>query len=472
MNLETRIEQKQTQQLILTPQMKLAIHLLQLPLIELNTFLEEQIVENPVLEKGDESFNKKESDKNEELPSEAGSKKDEIDRLIDLEEQKIETFGRAQDDQDGEERRRYPEDITTRVPTLHEHLMMQLDIFPRSDLQKTIAETIIYSIDKNGYLRVSPDEIAVDLNASVEEVEKTLFLIQGLSPAGVGARSLSECLMLQLKRKGKEFSLAGKIVKMYLTDLEKKRFKEIAKGLGVSINEVKNAFLEISRLEPKPGGSFGKEWSRYIIPDILLYSSKDGCQIEINNESIPEFRISPFYRKLLRSKNTSEETRQYLKKKLEQALWLVKAVEQRNATIKKVAGCIIKVQKEFLDNGPEFLKPLTLKEVAQSVGVSESTVSRVVAKKYIHTPHGIFELKRFFNGEIKQNNGESLSSENVRARIKELVHNEEPSKPLNDDSIVKILRSEGIIIARRTVTKYRKLLKITTSNQRRSLCLE
>ncbi len=467
MDLETKIEQKQTQALILTPQMKLAIHLLQLPLIELNTFLERQIVENPLLEETDENFNKKEFDKDIEPSNVAGSGKDEIGKFIDIDEQSIENFGKERYDPDQENRRRYRENIATKAPTLSEHLMMQLDIFFQSDAQKTIGEIIIDNIDKNGYLQASLGEIALDLNIRIEDAEETLPLIQSFSPIGVGARSLSECLLLQLKHKGKEFSLAGEIVKTYLTDLEKKQFKKIAKSLGVSIDEVKSAFQEILRLEPKPGRSFGKERPRYITPDILLYSSEDGYKIEINNEGMPEFRISPYYKKLLRNKNTPEETTRYLRKKLNQALWLVKAAEHRSTTIRRVTECIIKIQKDFLDNGPDFIKPLTLKEVAQSVGVSESTVSRIVANKYIHTPHGLYKLRRFFSGKIKQNNGEALSIESIKTRIKELIYDEKNSKPLSDESIVRILLSEGINVARRTVTKYRKLLKILPSNLRK-----
>jgi len=473
MDLETRIEQKQSHQLILTPQMKLVIHLLQLPLIELNTFLEEQITENPVLEEPGENPDKKNSDEDTEFSSGDEKGKDAIDELIDMAEPRTDMFGNQQSDDDQEKKQNFLENMTKKLPTLHEHLMAQLDMFAASDAQRTIGETIIYNIDKNGYLRVPPAEIGADLNVRMGDVKKTLALIQSFSPAGVGAGDLMECLTMQLKLKGRGSSLAGKILKTHLGDLGKKRFKQIAKDLKVSIDRVREAFSEISRLNPKPGAPFGT-CAKEITPDILLRSSENSYKVEINNENIPELRISPYYKKLLKSKDTPEDTKEYIKKKLNQAMWLINAVCQRNNTIKKVVKCITIAQKVFLDNNndPELIKPLTLKEVARAVGVSESTVSRVVANKHIDTPEGVFRLKRFFSGAVKQDNNGSLSTENIKSRIKELVRTEEASRPLSDETIDKKLRSEGIHIARRTVTKYRKEIKIPPSNQRKDLCLE
>ncbi|NQT32055.1 MAG: RNA polymerase factor sigma-54, partial [Candidatus Omnitrophica bacterium] len=376
-------------------------------------------------------------------------------------------------DQDEDRRRKRMEDLVVKLPTLYGHLMKQLDMFSRSDEEKNIGETIICNIDENGYLRASMEELTEDQGVSTEEIEKTLSLIQTFSPPGVSARNLSECLYLQLVREGRENSLAGKIVKRHLDDLGKKKFKQIAKDLKVSIDEVQKAFSVIHRLDPKPGSAFGA-CAREITPDILLHPSENSYKIEISNENIPELRISPYYKKLLKNKDTPEETKEYIKKKLNQAMWLIRAVQQRYDTIKKVVGCIVIAQKDFLDNDndPEFIKPLTLKEVARAVGVSESTVSRVVANKHIDTPAGIFGLKRFFSSQLKQDENGSLSSENVKMKIRELVRNEKPGRPLSDEAIVKALHSEGINIARRTVTKYREALKIPSSSQRRYSCLD
>jgi len=467
--MNIKLEQKQTHQLILTPQIKLAIHILQLPLMELGMFFKQQIVENPLLEEIEECDEEKDPERDEAIEFEK-----RVDNLLRLDDGRTDFSGKLRNE---DQENFYKENIPSKNSSLHEHLTMQLNIFFQSDLQKTIGEAIISNIDKNGYLRISLEEIAQELKANLEDAKKTLFLIQSFSPLGVGAGSLSECLFLQLKRKGKEHSLAGKIIKTYLADLEKRRFKKIAKKLSakggsasgekVSIDEVKKAFSEISRLEPKPGRSFGEECLRYKIPDILLVNSGDEYKIEFNSDTIPRFRINFCYKRLLKDRDIPSETKEYLKEKLKQALWLLKSISRRQDTMKKVAEYIIEIQKDFLDDGPSFIKPLTLKEVAQSVGVSESTVSRIVANKYIDTPYGIYELRCFFNGEIRQNNGKRLSVESVKARVKELIDNENHQKPLSDEAITKTLHPEGINIARRTVTKYRKLLRIFPSNIRK-----
>jgi len=477
MNFDTRPEQKQTQKFILAPQMRLAIHMLHLPLIEFKTFLKNQIVENPVFEELDENLRDEKPDSDDTLLNENSSdtdenRKDEIDKLMDLSEPASEIVENRQYDEGQDEEYKYREGVAARSGTLYDHLLMQLGVFSRSDIEQTIGEVILGNIDKNGYLEITLDEIAYNLNAERKNVEKTLSLIQGFSPSGVGARNLSECLLLQLKQKGRDNSLAAKIAKTHLADLEKKKFKKIAKDIGISIGEIKNALSEISHLEPKPGRSFDNECSRYTTPDVLLHTTKNGYRIEMNTTGLPRLRISSRYKKLLKNKTTTEETRQYIRKKLEQASWLIKAAEQRNSTIKNIVEYVIKVQGDSLDNNLTSIKPLTLKEVAEATGVSVSTASRIVSNKHINTPHGIFALKRFFCGEIKQDNGEMISSQNIKVRIKELVSAEETSKPLSDESIIKMLRREDINIARRTVAKYREQLKIPPSNQRRSLCSE
>jgi len=477
MNFNTRPEQKQTQKFILAPHMRLTIHMLHLPLIEFKTFLKNQIIENPAFEELDEDFHDEGSDSdnalsNENSPDPDENRKDEIDKLMDLSGSTSEIVENRQYDEDQDEEYKYREGVAARAGTLYDHLLMQLGIFSRSDIEQTIGEAILGNINKNGYFEITLDEIAYNLHVEPKDVEKTLFLIQGFSPSGVGTRNLSECLLLQLKQKGRGSSLAARIAKTHLADLEKKKFKKIAKDIGVSIGEIKNALSEISRLEPKPGRSFDNECSRYITPDILLHPSKNGYRVETNTTGLPRLRISPRYKKLLKDKTASEETRQYIRKKLEQASWLVKAAEQRNSTIKNIAEYVIKVQGDFLDNNLTSIRPLALKEVAEATGVSISTASRIVSNKHIDTPQGIFALKRFFCNEIKQNNGEMISSQNIKARLKELVQAEEPSKPLSDESIIKKLRKENIDIARRTVAKYRGQLKIPPSNQRRFLCSE
>ncbi len=434
LHLETKVLPKQTQRIILTPKMRQSIHLLQLPAIELRTFLEHQIVENPLLEI--------------------------------LEENKIDFF-RNKYNKEQEEKDSYRKNIAAKIPSLYNQLISQLNIFSQSGLQRKIGEAIIDNIDKNGYLQASLGEIAQELMVSQKDAEDALSLIQSFYPVGVGARNLSECLMLQLKRAGKHLSLAGRIIEKYLPDLEKKNLGKITKELGVSLDEVKSAFGEISRLEPKPGRPFEKEQGKYIIPDILLYHAGDGYRIEFNNENIPKLYISSYYKELLKNRDTLADTREYLMNKLNQAMWLIKTLGRRQDTIRKVVEYIIKTQKDFLDNGPAFIKSLTLKEIGKAIGASESTISRAVTNKYVQTPNGIFELKTFFNNGLKQANGEIFSNGNLKARIKRVTNDEDAHRPLSDEAITEMLYSEGISIARRTVTKYRKQLKILSSRQRR-----
>jgi len=438
MYFQQKIRQKQSLRLALTPRLKQALQLLALPLIELNSFIKEQAVENPLLE---------------------------IEKLIKANSEKPEIpAGSVQTDQS---RRKATENIAAGSPNLHEHLIRQLSLFSKSSVEKMLGQAIIDNIDKDGYLRISLEEIAKELNAASGDVQKALLLIQSFFPIGVGARNLTECLLLQLKYKGQENSLVAKIIKEHLPDLEKKRFIKIVKSLKISMDDLNNALVKISHLEPKPGRAFINEHIRYVTPDILLSSSKNGYKIELNGEEMLPLYINPYYSKLLRTASTKEETKKYLKEKLAQAVWLIKAIERRQSTIKKVVQYIIKIQKDFLDKGPAFIKPLTLKEVARAIGVNESTVSRSVANKHIHTHYGTFELKRFFSGAIEQEDGQALSIENIKSKIKELIDNENAQKPLNDEAIVKTLKSQGVNIARRTVAKYRKQSKILSASLRK-----
>lgn len=430
----------------LTPQMRQSIHILQLPLLELKTYLEEQVEENPLLEY--EQATDEEINKLIKLNSEVS--RDSADYFNNT--------GAASDET--QEKQNYLETLIVKAPTLQEYLLKQLGLQPINELDYKIGELIIGNIDENGYFQGSVDEVAQTLKVTPQEAENVLSLIQTFEPQGVGARNLKECLLLQLKFQGKENSLAYQLVESYLTDLAKNKTELIAKSLRVPLESVRNALKEISQLEPKPGRSFGQTEARRIVPDIIVEEIEGNYEIMINNRQLPSLRVSSQYKELLGSKDTPQDTRAYLKEKLNSALWLFKAISQRQETVRRVAECIVQAQREFFEFGCGYLKPLTMKQVAQMIGRDASTVSRAVNNKYMQTPYGVFELSYFFSNSFKTRQEEALSQDALKLRIATLIEEENPRHPLSDDKIVSLLGAQGISVARRTVAKYRKKLKI------------
>jgi len=340
-----------------------------------------------------------------------------------------------------------------------------------SGKERTIGEYLIENLDKNGYLETDLEEIAQIKKADLRETQKLLKLIQGFEPYGVGARSLSECLLIQLNSiKDKQNSIAKAIVKKYLGELKKKKYSLIAKNLKISVDEVKEAVKDILCLEPKPGRSFGNvRDAQTVSPDVFLIPAKDGYQIKLNDDELPELRISSKYKQLLSDKKTSQETKKFLKERLEAALWLIKSVAKRHDTIRRIAETIVEIQKKALDEGHEHLKPLKLKDVADRCNLHISTVSRAVSEKYIETPNGYFRLKDFFSGEFKSEMDSSYSSENLKSEIKKLIDSEDKNNPLTDKDIAETLNKKEMKINRRTIVKYRDQLKIPPSYLRKTL---
>ncbi|MGE5812876.1 MAG: RNA polymerase factor sigma-54, partial [Acidobacteriota bacterium] len=314
------------------------------------------------------------------------------------------------------------------------------------------------------------EEIAAMGDWPVADVERALQHVQTFDPIGVAARDLQECLTLQLRHVGLTGTITEKIVTDHLKLLQNHQVPEIARRLGVTVDELKEHIEIVRNLDPKPGSRYNPSQSQYVIPDVYVVKVEDHYEVFLNEEGLPQLRISPVYRRLL-DKNTenSDETRAYVKDKFRSALWLIKSVDQRQKTIHKVATSIVNFQKEFLDHGIEYLRPLVLRDVANDIGMHESTVSRVVNNKYMHTPQGVFEMKFFFHSGISSSYGESVSSVTIKQRIRKIIENEDPRKPLSDSKIVSILQKEGLILARRTIAKYREELKIPTSNQRKLL---
>ena len=473
MSIQQKLYTKLVQKLILTPSLQQAIKLLPMSTLELSDLLNQEVVENPMLE---------------EVPTE---ELQPAETAAQPEKTEAETKGDkdAWDDSDYEYffgdylddgyRPHTPQEVKELPPientlatssSLADHLMWQLSLQTDDGLLREIGAAIIGNLDDDGTLVASLDEIAGMGQWSLPDVERALTLVQSFDPIGVAARDLQECLLLQLRHIGLEGTPTEKIVTEHLRLLQNHQVPEIARRLGMSVEDLKEHVEIIRHLDPKPGSRYNPSQSHYVIPDVYILKMEDQYVAVLNEEGLPQLRISPVYRRLLdKSTENSSETRAYVKDKFRSALWLIKSVEQRQKTIQKVATSIINFQRDFLDHGIEYLRPLVLRDVASDIGMHESTVSRVVTNKYMHTPQGVFEMKYFFHSGISSSYGESVSSVTIKQRIRKIIDAEDPRKPLSDSKIVSILQHEGLVLARRTIAKYREELKIPTSNQRKVL---
>ena len=465
--------QKQMQRMILSPQMQQAVYMLQIPLQKLQQLVRQELNTNPVLEElADQELEPIESqpeetqDHEEELDF-----KEEFDVLNKLDEEWRDYFSQTGSyrkfTQQDEEKRRFMMDSITRGESLHDHLLKQLGMLPLTPEKKKIGELIVGNIDENGYLDTSVEELSITNNIPKEQVEETIDLIQTFNPIGVGARSLSECLLIQIDRLGNNNTLVKSIIEKHLDLVGGHKYSQIAELLNTDEKSVKNAIDFITTLEPKPGSTFSTETAQYITPDVFVEKIDGEYLITLNDERIPHLHISNLYKNLISKKGTSAETIKYIKSKIQAGSWLVKNIHQRQQTIQKISSEIVKIQTEFLDEGIIFLKPLTMQEVANSVNLHESTVSRAIANKYMQTPQGTFQMKYFFTSGVKTASGESISVSNLKEQLAQLIKEEDPKHPLSDQDIINKLSSEGIKIARRTIAKYRQELNISASNLRK-----
>jgi len=476
MPIQQKLHTKLVQKLILTPSLQQAIKLLPMSTLELSDMLNQEMVENPLLEEvPTEDLQPVEAAPAAEKPAaEEGPKTQKDDAWDDSDYEYF--FGDYLDDG---YRPRAPQEVkelppienTLSTPTsLSDHLLWQLSLQTDDDLMREIGSAVIGNLDEDGYLVASVDEIAAMGSWPIAEVERALRLVQGFDPIGVAARDLQECLWLQLRHVGLEGTPTEKIITEHMRLLQNHQVPEIARKLGLSIEEIRDHIEIIRHLDPKPGSRYNQPQSHYVIPDVYVVKVEDQYVAVLNEEGLPQLRISPTYRRLLeKGAENSDETRAYVKDKFRSALWLIKSVEQRQKTIHKVANSIINFQRDFLDHGIEHLRPLVLRDVANDIGMHESTVSRVVTNKYMHTPQGVFEMKFFFHSGISSSYGESVSSVTIKQRIRKIIEAEDARKPLSDSKIVSILQKEGLVLARRTIAKYREELKIPTSNQRKML---
>lgn len=497
--MKLRLDLRLSQKLIMTPQLQQAIKLLQLSRLELQQTLTQHLMENPLLEEvspdaeeieavaGDEwSQGKKELEEEgnsteepkaetpEELLSGGWEDYFESDHLAG----DTEYPSTAQDE--------FPsyDQTVVKAQTLEDHLLWQLALSGLSEQDKMIGRMIIGNIDEEGYFRTPLEDIASEAGVSLDHAESVLMHIQTFDPPGVGARDLQECLMIQLgsldriasvvdgRRIRLKGSLVEAIVKNHLKDLEKKHYNRIAKSLGITIEEVFAATRVIEGLEPKPGRPYFSADNYVIVPDVFVVKNEGEWVVLLNDDGMPRLRISPYYKQLIgssKSSNSSDTTKAYLEEKLRGAQWIIRSIEQRNKTIVKVVGSIVKFQEQFFEKGVQYLKPLVLKQVAEDIGLHESTISRVTANKYLYCPQGILELKYFFNTGIQRadHNADELSSVTVREMIRKMVAEEDAQHPLKDQEIAARLRSHNIMIARRTVAKYRSEVNIPSASQRK-----
>ncbi|MEW5807466.1 MAG: RNA polymerase factor sigma-54 [Acidobacteriota bacterium] len=472
MVLEQKLTLKMSQKLIMTPSLQQAIKLLQMSKLELQEEISQELVENPVLEETIDEGVSLETAKKYEVDGAAPPKERESD------ETDYEAFFRNLEDSwvpeyQREEKEDTPtfENVLTKPSTLADHLLWQLHMTSLSQEQKEIGEVIIGNLDEDGYLKATREEIRDSGNFQMEDIEKTLMLIQEFDPVGVAARDLTECLKIQLRIFGIEDRAVYEIVERHLDKLQKKHYRELASILGCTMKKLESYIEIIKGLEPKPGRKYSTEKSHYVIPDVYVFKVEDEWVIQLNDEGLPKLRISPMYRRMAErgSYEDQNEAKEFVRNKLRSAFRLIKSLEERQRTIYKVARSIVNFQRNFLDHGIERLKPMVLRDVAEDIGVHESTVCRVVNNKYMHTPRGLFEMKFFFHSGLASSEGEDVSSLAVKNSIKQLIDQEDPKKPLSDSNIAKILSTRGLKIARRTVAKYRENLRIPSSNIRRQV---
>ncbi len=493
MAMEMRQSLKLSQQLVMTPQLQQAIKLLQLSRVELVELVREEMLENPVLEDDLElgSTNPEKEvveasqstaadppvaeapapgEGQEAQPEGEVAAADNAPNEIDWENY-LDSYqagsspgaGVRPNDDD------LPslEQTLTKTESLEEHLMWQLRMSDLTEEQKQIGELIVGNIDRDGYVKDPPiEDLAAEAECSLEEAEVVLMKIQSFDPVGVGARSLAECMFIQAVHYGEDDDLLVKMIRSHIGNLEKKNYQAIARDLKEPLEEIYEAVKVFQEFDPRPGRQYSSDDPHYITPDVYIHKVGDKYFVVPNDDGLPKLKISNFYRSAM---DGSANAKNYIQDKLRSAQWLIRSIHQRQRTIIKVTESILKFQREFFDKGVAHLKPLILRDVAEDIGMHESTISRVTTSKYLHTPQGIYELKYFFNSGISRTNGDDLASQAVKSKIKNIIAGEDPKKPLSDQKIVMQLKEGNIDIARRTVAKYREQLGILSSSKRKQV---
>lgn len=485
MALNLKLDAKLTQKLALTPQLQQAIKLLQLPQLDLIQAINQELQENPFLEETTGADEELTQEQPRETLEEATSGVDDADWPDEIPSTVEKLFSytvddyfedRASDGRDvgyftpGVEETPPFEQFAKKTESLYEHLTWQLNLLNIPDDIRDIAHEIIGNLDENGYLRLSEETISEMTGAPIEKVKEAIKAVQSLDPPGIGARDLKECLLMQVKEMNLGGTLVEKIVSEDLELLRKHNYKAIAEKHNCTEEDVIMAYKIISELEPKPARNFYSHEGNYIVPDVFVERDESGeFRIVLNEEGFPRLKLNSYYRRLLQQKDKlSKEEKSFLVEKLRSAIWLLKTLDQRNRTIYRVTESIIKFQRDFFEKGPQYLKPLNLRDVAEDIGMHESTISRVTLNKYLSCEHGIFGFRHFFSTAIKTSEG-VMSNTLVKDLIRKIIEEENPQKPYSDSQIVEILKTKGIKIARRTVAKYREEMKIPSHTERKRL---
>src|SRR6266478_2242499 len=457
---------------VLSPQLQQSLLILQTPLLELRNLVQQEMETNPVLEElpaepGTDQHNEAE-------PSGDDNFKNEFEKLASLDEEWRDYMAQSasyregfRDSKEAQDKRQFLFDSIPVQETLQQNLIGQLNQTALNADDRKAAELIIGNIDDNGFLQSTPEEMALNTGIPKQDFERMLALIQSFYPPGVGARDLQECLLIQLERGGKQNSLEYKIISEHMEDLGKRRFTEIARRMGMGVEKVQECANHIARLNPRPGQIFTTAPPNYVLPDVTVEKMNGDYQVILNNEQIPHLRISNIYKDIIAQGDNGSEVKDYIRDKIRSGKFLIRSIHQRQQTISNIAQQIVSRQRDFFEHGSSHLKPMTMKEIADAVGVHETTVSRAVSGKYMATPQGVFEMKYFFTSGYQTASGESMSNTSVKEVILDLVKNEDGNAPLSDQEIVLILSERGIPIARRTVAKYRTELNILPSNMRK-----
>jgi RNA polymerase sigma-54 factor len=472
MAIELRQQLKLTQQLIMTPQLQMAIKLLQLSRLELLDMIHQEMQENPTLEEVQEKYD-------DEVPEQAKSDTADSTQEISIDEKIPEDVdwsnyideynspGRANVEIEAKDAPKY-EAFIAQKESLSDHLLWQLLMTSPTEEEERLGSLIIGNLNRDGYLKISVEDLATMGQTSIDEVDKLLELIQSFDPVGVCAKDLQECLLIQAAHYGIDNHIVLDIIHHHLNHLENKNYKVICKTLKVTIDHVVAAVNIIKSFEPRPGRQFSEDDPHYITPDIYVYKLEDEFVIMLNDEGMPRLRVNNFYKNAMsQDESISSSTKTYIQDKMRSAAWLIRSIHQRQKTIYKVMQSILGYQKDFFENGIAHLKPMVLRDVAQDIGMHESTISRVTTNKYAYTPQGIFELKYFFNSSISRIHGAAIASVSVQEKIRQIIESENPRKPYSDNKIAKMLEKSNINIARRTVAKYREALGVLSSAKRK-----
>lgn len=466
-----------SQTLRMTPQLQQAIKLLQLSRMELETAVRKELEENPILEetedlKGEDLQRTKEAADVVDSPNGESTSNDQDPQKQDefeWESYLENSYKPPQSGASGNEEIMNYENLISTTESLHDYLSWQAKMFGFNEDELMMAEILINYIDDDGYILTPLEEIAANEKVNQQDLEDVLPFIHEFDPPGVGARNLKECLLIQAKVLEEDTKDLVTLINNHLKDLEKKNYDAIAKAMGLDIREVAEICKIIYSMDPKPGLAYAPQDTHYVSPDVYVYKVGDDYMVSLNEDGLPRLKISNFYRNMLKGAGDNQKTQDYIQDKLRSAVWLIKSIHQRQRTIYKVTESIVKHQREFFEKGAGHIRPMVLRDIANDIGMHESTVSRVTTSKYVHTPQGIFELKYFFNSGISTDDGESLASESVKMKIKEIIGKEDPKSPLSDQQLVELLKADGIQIARRTIAKYRDVLKILPSSRRKKI---